>query len=195
MIKLVEKVEKWSKEKGLDQADSNKQFLKVTEEVGEVAAALARNDENALREEIGDVAVTLIILAQQKDMDLYECLNQAYTKISNRQGKMIDGVFVKEADLAKEQLDYIKIGGKELRVFQVCESDAVAAETSEGALEWYKNLTGLDDDELYALDDIEVVDPEKIVQANEDTEETITVREIVEQQWNGKPFIAITSVY
>lgn len=99
MNELVTKVEEWSKSKGLDKADSSKQFLKVTEEVGEVAATLARSDENALRDGIGDVVVTLIILAQQNDMDLQDCLEEAYEKIANRNGKLVNGVFVKEKDL------------------------------------------------------------------------------------------------
>ena len=92
-------VEQWSKEKGLDKADSSKQMLKVVEETGEVAAALARNDQDALRDGIGDVVVTLIILAMQNDMDLYECLDFAYDEIKGRTGKMVNGVFVKSSDL------------------------------------------------------------------------------------------------
>ena len=99
MNELIKQVERWSMNKGLDKAESSKQFLKVTEEVGEVAAALARNDKNALRDGIGDVVVTLIILAQQNDMDLEECLNCAYDEIKGRTGKMVDGVFVKSSDL------------------------------------------------------------------------------------------------
>ena len=64
-----------------------------------VCQRLARNNENDLRDGIGDMVVTLIILAMQNNMDLYECLNQAYSEIKNRQGKMVNGVFVKEADL------------------------------------------------------------------------------------------------
>ena len=99
MNELVNLVEEWAKEKRLDKADPEKQRLKVIEEVGEGGASLARNNENDLRDGIGDVVVTLIILAMQNNMDLYECLNQAYSEIKNRQGKMINGVFVKEADL------------------------------------------------------------------------------------------------
>ncbi|HAP5650560.1 TPA: hypothetical protein IU076_000508 [Enterococcus faecalis] len=99
MDKLVKLVEEWAKEKRLDKAEPEKQMLKVIEEVGEVGASLARNNENDLRDGIGDVVVTLIILAMQNNMDLYECLNQAYSEIKNRQGKMVNGVFVKEADL------------------------------------------------------------------------------------------------
>ncbi|UOO46919.1 MazG-like family protein [Enterococcus casseliflavus] len=99
MNELVELVEQWAKNKGLDKGEPSKQMLKVVEETGEVAAALARNDLDALRDGIGDVAVTLIILALQNDMDLYECLNLAYDEIKGRTGKMVNGVFVKSSDL------------------------------------------------------------------------------------------------
>ncbi|WP_274307518.1 MazG-like family protein [Solibacillus daqui] len=102
MNELIKQVEQWSIDKGLDNAESSKQFLKCSEELGEVAAALARNDMNALRDGIGDVVVTLIILAQQNGMDLHECLNCAYDEIKGRTGKMIDGVFVKSEDLQSE---------------------------------------------------------------------------------------------
>lgn len=99
MDELIAKVEQWAKDKGLDQAESSKQMLKTVEEVGEVASALARKEKDALRDGIGDVVVTLIILAMQNDMDLYECLNQAYNEIKGRKGVMVDGVFVKLEDL------------------------------------------------------------------------------------------------
>ncbi|HAP5568138.1 MazG-like family protein [Enterococcus faecalis] len=99
MNELVKLIEKWAREKNLDIAEPEKQMLKVVEEVGEVAAALARNNKNDLRDGIGDVVVTLVILAIQNDMDLYECLNQAYNEIKDRKGKNVNGVFVKESDL------------------------------------------------------------------------------------------------
>lgn len=99
MNELIGQVEDWARNKGLDEADSSKQYLKVSEEVGEVAAALARGQQDELRDGIGDVVVTLIILAMQNDLDLYECLYTAYDEIKGRKGKMVDGVFVKESDL------------------------------------------------------------------------------------------------
>ncbi len=96
MNELVKLIEKWAREKNLDIAEPEKQMLKVVEEV---AAALARNNKNDLRDGIGDVVVTLVILAMQNDMDLYECLNQAYNEIKDRKGKNVNGVFVKESDL------------------------------------------------------------------------------------------------
>ena len=95
MNELVQAVEEWSKNKGLDKADSKAQFTKVVEEVGEVASALARGNKELLEDGIGDVIVTLIILSQQNGMNL----NTAYNEIKGRTGKMINGTFVKSEDL------------------------------------------------------------------------------------------------
>jgi len=102
MNELVAAVEEWSKNKGLDKADPSKQFLKVAEEFGEIAAAMARGQRDELQDAIGDTIVTLIILAQQHDMDVSECLETAYNVIAKRTGKMINGVFVKSEDLVKQ---------------------------------------------------------------------------------------------
>lgn len=99
MNELVKQVEQWSKDKGLDQAEPSKQFLKCAEELGECASALARGNHKALEDGIGDVVVTLIILAQQNGLTLEQCLNTAYNEIAGRTGKMVDGVFVKSEDL------------------------------------------------------------------------------------------------
>lgn len=99
MNELIKQVENWSIKLGLNKAESSKQFLKVTEEVGEVAAALARSNKEDLKDGIGDVVVTLIILGQQNGLTLQDCLEQAYNEISGRTGKMVDGVFVKSEDL------------------------------------------------------------------------------------------------
>ncbi|MHC8517016.1 MazG-like family protein [Sporosarcina sp. ITBMC105] len=101
MDQLIKQVEQWSIEKGLDKADSSKQFLKVSEEVGEVAAALARGDKLSLIDGIGDVVVTLIILGQQHGLELQDCLQYAYDEIAGRKGEMVNGIFVKESDLVQ----------------------------------------------------------------------------------------------
>lgn len=101
MNELINQVEQWSVNKGLDKADSTKQFLKVVEETGEVAAALARGDKLALIDGIGDVVVTLIILGQQNGLELQDCLQYAYDEIKGRTGAMVNGVFVKSEDLIK----------------------------------------------------------------------------------------------
>lgn len=100
MNNLIKQVEQWSIDKGLDKGNSFTQYAKSSEEMVEVAAALCRNEVDELKDGIGDVVVTLIILAQQNNMTIYECLEQAYGEIKNRTGVMSkDGSFIKSEDL------------------------------------------------------------------------------------------------
>ncbi|MGW9920506.1 NTP pyrophosphatase (non-canonical NTP hydrolase) [Staphylococcus hominis] len=96
---LVEQVQQWSIDKDLHNGNPDRQALKFYEEAGEVASALSRGQMDALKDGIGDTVVTLIILAQQHDMTLQECLQYAYDEIKGRKGKTINGTFIKEADL------------------------------------------------------------------------------------------------
>lgn len=96
---LVEQVEAWSVDKNLNNGNPDRQALKFYEEAGEVASALSRGQMDALKDGIGDTVVTLIILTQQHDMTLQECLQYAYDEIKGRKGKTINGTFIKEADL------------------------------------------------------------------------------------------------
>ena len=81
-----------------------------------------------------------------------------------------------------------------VKVFQLCECDSVAALTLDEAIKWYKEQTGLSDDELYEYDAIEEVSLNKRVYEDERLEETTTVGAIVEENWKGTPFI-VTSQY
>lgn len=99
MDEFIQLVECWARKRGIDKADSAKQMLKVTEAVGEVASEIVRSDIDALRDGISDVIVTLINLAMQNDMGLYECLACAYDEIKGRKGEIINGVFIKNEDL------------------------------------------------------------------------------------------------
>lgn len=99
---LITSVQRWSIEKGIDKAAPEKQFLKVIEETGEIASALAKSKpKEELMDALGDTFVTLIILSQQLNLDPKECLQMAYDIISKRTGKTVDGVFVKSEDLVK----------------------------------------------------------------------------------------------
>ena len=94
---LIENVEKWADDKGLlKEENAPKQFMKVIEEVGEVAEGLAKDDRELIEDGIGDVMVTLIILAAQKGMSIEQCLATAWDEIKDRTGKTKNGVFVKD---------------------------------------------------------------------------------------------------
>ena len=60
---------------------------------------MARNKQDDLVDAIGDLYVTIVILAQQHGTNIENCAWAAYNVIKNRQGKMVDGVFVKQEDI------------------------------------------------------------------------------------------------
>lgn len=73
------------------------QAIKTTEEVAELLKALSKGDMAEARDAYGDILVTLIIGAALADVDLVDCLEQAYDVIKDRKGYLTkDGIFVKE---------------------------------------------------------------------------------------------------
>lgn len=118
---LAEDVRLWAHEKGIfDYSEVLKQLGKTAEELQELEAAIReweiidwntqeRPPMSSIEEageafdevmlEMGDVLVTLIIAAEFLSVDLEDCLEMAYNKISKRKGEMRDGVFVKQEDL------------------------------------------------------------------------------------------------
>lgn len=101
---LITKINHWADERNLKHADPKIQWMRVTEEVGEIRDVLLKptkftEPQAALKDAIGDTLVTIIVLAHQLDLDVTECLSIAYEEIKNRKGKMINGTFIKEEDL------------------------------------------------------------------------------------------------
>lgn len=179
-LELLEKVEQWAKDRGLDTVEARTQYTKLIEEQGELGLAMLEdniNGDSGVKDSLGDYQVTLIIyclirgidlkkqveeegnfwteyddlaqkhkeegnfdvnkvfnylvfsssriisaynrnqpiqlehlsvertmeclhdIAKEYNTTLEETLEMAYNEIKDRKGKMIDGVFVKEADL------------------------------------------------------------------------------------------------
>lgn len=96
MFKLIEQ---WATDRNLHTADPNKQMLKLMEETGELASAMARSNDALTKDAVGDIVVVLTVLCTQLNISIEECIQIAYDEIKDRKGKMINGVFIKEADL------------------------------------------------------------------------------------------------
>jgi NTP pyrophosphatase (non-canonical NTP hydrolase) len=96
---LTDLIEDWARNKEIDQARPEKQMLKLMEEVGELAQGLAKDNLDQVVDSIGDVYVVLTILSMQLGLDIRECVEEAYEEIKGRQGRMVNGVFVKQEDL------------------------------------------------------------------------------------------------
>ena len=65
------------------------------EEAGEVGRAILKNDDDEIKDGIGDMVVVLTNLAELNGLTIEECIGSAYDTISKRKGKMINGTFVK----------------------------------------------------------------------------------------------------
>lgn len=92
-------IEKWATDRNLHTADSSKQALKLGEEYGELCEGLSKGKPELIKDALGDMFVVMVILAMQEGLDLTECVETAYNEIKDRKGKMIDGIYIKEADL------------------------------------------------------------------------------------------------
>lgn len=98
--KLHEFIIQWAEDrKIISPKNVSKQFMKVTEELGELAEGINKDNQGQIKDSLGDILVTLIILSKDLDVDLLDCLKGAYGVIKDRTGKTVDGVFVKEEDL------------------------------------------------------------------------------------------------
>lgn len=74
------------------------QFTKLQEEVDELKQAIEDDNLDEMIDAVGDIMVCLSIQAESFDFTLTECFVEAYNQIKDRKGKMVDGVFVKEAE-------------------------------------------------------------------------------------------------
>jgi NTP pyrophosphatase (non-canonical NTP hydrolase) len=102
LTKLEYIVQEWAEEKGIfAKATTKTQVEKTMEEVQELYDAVQLNDEQEIKDGIGDVLVTLCILAKMEGFDLQECLEHVLyhndSPLLKRTGKMVNGLFVKDA--------------------------------------------------------------------------------------------------
>lgn len=95
----VKSIEAWAKNRGLDETSSDKQLIKLVEEVGELAEAHNKEWRDKQIDSLGDIFVVLTIYALQNGLRIDDCVKEAYNTIKDRDGKIIDGVFVKKSDL------------------------------------------------------------------------------------------------
>ncbi len=92
-----ELIRQWAKDRNLiEGATTQAQMLKMTEEVGELASGIAKNNRDVTRDSIGDCVVVLTILAAQHGWDIEDCISAAYEEIKDRKGRMENGVFIKD---------------------------------------------------------------------------------------------------
>ena len=94
---IYDLIRDWATDKGIYKSgDSRTQYIKLMEEAGELAEALLKNDETEVIDAIGDMVVVLTNLAKLRGHNIEDCVTSAYDVIKSRQGKMVNGTFVKQ---------------------------------------------------------------------------------------------------
>ena len=92
-----EPIREWAENKGIyAKGDAKTQFVKLSEEMGELAMSILKNNPEEFMDAIGDCVVVLTNLAHLNDVKIEDCINGSYGVIAKRTGKMINGTFVKD---------------------------------------------------------------------------------------------------
>lgn len=95
MNELINKVNQWHHDRNLIEGSTDKdQYLKLLEEVFELQTNIMKG--RPIIDDIGDIMVVLINIAERNGLSLEQCLEHAYNDIKDRKGRMIEGIFVKD---------------------------------------------------------------------------------------------------
>lgn len=103
---LIDKTLQWGTDRNIIGANREGtvegQVKKLSEELGEAVFAVGKyigtfNHEDLIdaKKEIGDILVSTTLLCDMLDLTVEECLEAAYNKIANREGEMVNGIFVR----------------------------------------------------------------------------------------------------
>jgi NTP pyrophosphatase (non-canonical NTP hydrolase) len=94
---LIKQITQWHRDRNLIEGATDKdQLAKLIQEMGELSDNICKGKD--VSDDIGDMMVVLINIAERNNLSIEHCLEVAYNDIKDRKGKMIDGVFVKESD-------------------------------------------------------------------------------------------------
>ena len=93
-------IRQWANDRNIiNGATMQAQFVKLIEEIGELAQGIAKGRPEAIKDGIGDAVVVLTILAAQHGVTIEDCIEIAWNEIKDRKGRMVGGTFLKESDL------------------------------------------------------------------------------------------------
>lgn len=92
-------VRNWGQTRGITiNGTAMGQAIKTLEETTELIDAINTHDMTELRDAVGDIIVTLVMVTEIVGMDIEGCFDAAYQEIKDRKGYLrADGVFIKES--------------------------------------------------------------------------------------------------
>jgi len=83
-LKRSQKIQKRASKAGFDWPDVTGVFDKIKEEIGELEEAINENNQESIKEEIGDLLMIITNLAQKLNVDSEDALISANKKFTNR---------------------------------------------------------------------------------------------------------------
>ncbi|MBF7115191.1 MazG-like family protein [Pediococcus pentosaceus] len=99
LYSTVKSIKKWGAERGITDGDPSRQLNKLMEELGELAEGFNKKVPEQIEDSLGDMFVVMTLFAEQNGLNIVDCIQTAYETIKDREGKTVDGVFVKLEDL------------------------------------------------------------------------------------------------
>ena len=92
---LINDVRAWHYDRNLIDGSTDKdQYMKLIQEAGELSDDICKG--RPIHDDIGDMLVVLINIAERNGLTLENCLDCAWEDIKSRTGRMVDGVFIKD---------------------------------------------------------------------------------------------------
>jgi hypothetical protein len=124
-------IRQWHHDRNLiDGATDKDQVCKLIQEVGELSDNVCKG--NDIKDDIGDIIVVLINIAERNNVTIAECLDQAYNDIKDRKGTMVDGIFIKETTMPEDQMSLDIIDSSEYDYSGLDTSSMTISATSPG---------------------------------------------------------------
>lgn len=126
---LTELITNWHHDRNLIEGETRPQVVKLLEEFTELVASVSEattsegvykdimsmlhglyitnrikpvtpaQAEDAYIDSLGDMFVLMVNLAEKRAVTIESCIDTAWSEIKDRKGRLVEGIFVKEADL------------------------------------------------------------------------------------------------
>ena len=96
---IFDKIRQWGNDRnfyGEGGATVQSQFVKLAEEMGELAGNIARGRD--CKDDLGDMVVVLTHIARLQGTTIEQCIEHSYNEIKDRKGEFRRGSFIKESD-------------------------------------------------------------------------------------------------
>ena len=99
--KLKHDISRWHSDRKITvNGNSMTQTVKLGEEYGELCSGIVRQDKRLIADSIGDMFVVLVAIAELENLDLEDCIQQAYDEIKHRKGYLNElGNYIKDEDV------------------------------------------------------------------------------------------------